>query len=54
MQASEPAVRSSGGRLFVAVQQLSTALDEGFIHLGAEPARVLAAYAAQHDPQGCA
>ncbi len=42
------AVRSSGRRLSVAVCQLSTVLDDTFLHVGAPPEEVLTAYATQH------
>lgn len=44
----DPSVRRSGRRLSLAVDQLSKVLDDNLLHVGGEPAEVLAAYAREH------
>lgn len=46
--APDAAVRSSGERLSVAIDQLSGVLDRSFLHVGPDPAQVFTAYATQH------
>lgn len=48
LRSPDAVVRASGRRLALAVEQLSTVLDDAFIHSGGEPADVFAAYAAEH------
>jgi hypothetical protein len=56
LASSEAVVRRSGRQLSLAVEQLSTELDDNFLHTHGGPGEVLAAYAADHgeDPSASA
>lgn len=48
LASDQPAVRSSGRRLEIAVRHLCSELDGTFLHTGGNPEEVVAAYAAEH------
>ncbi|MGC5583157.1 MULTISPECIES: potassium channel family protein [Ornithinimicrobium] len=48
LASSQTVVRRSGRQLSLAIEELSSELDDNFLHTGGDPEKVFAAYAADH------